>query len=132
MISDTNTGTIVYAKNNTQATAHPFWSIFGSYADDFATESTTCSDNDTSAECNTAQTCDFTLDFDSIDSLWSSAQSGSFPGVCAQYYALGALGNTLDAAINNYTAADDGYDDLFGDYVSVPHFLCIRSKICNY
>ena len=83
MISDTNTGTIVYAKNNTQATAHPFWSILGSYADDFATESTTCPDNDTSAECNTAQTCDFTLDFDSIDSLWSSAQSGSFPEVCA-------------------------------------------------
>ncbi|KUJ15980.1 pectin lyase-like protein [Mollisia scopiformis] len=116
MLSDTNTDTIIYAKNNTQANIHPFWSVLGAYADDFATEPSTCADNDTSAACDTAETCDFTLEFDTLDEL--SAATGTFPQICTEYYALGTLGFLLDAAIDNYTAADDGYDGVFGDYVT--------------
>jgi glucan 1,3-beta-glucosidase len=125
MISDTETGTIVYAKNNTQATIHPFWSILGAYADDEGTESSSCPDDDDSPECNTTPTCDFTLDFDTLDDL--SAATGTFPDICTEYYALGALSNMLQSALDNYTSADDGYDGVFGDYVSPSILFSIHS-----
>jgi len=117
MLSDTNTDTIIYAKNNTQATIHPFWSILGAYADDLGTESTTCGDDDTSAECNTVETCDFTLQFNTLDAL--SAATGTFPDICTEYYTLGTFGSMLDGAIANYTDANNGYDGVFNDYVSL-------------
>ncbi|KAE9377716.1 glycoside hydrolase family 55 protein [Stipitochalara longipes BDJ] len=115
MVSDTNTNTTIYAKNNTQAIGHPFWSIFGAYADDQATEPGTCADNDTSPACISSETCDFTLEFADLDAI--AAAAGTFPDLCTGYYTLGAFSNMLDAAMANYTDANDGYDGVFGDYV---------------
>lgn len=116
MLSDTDTGTIIYAKNNTHAIAHPFWSILGAYADSYSTDSSSCSDNDTSSDCNTIPLCDFTLEFATLDDL--AAASGTFPDICTEFYMLGTFGTMLAAAVDSYTSADDGYDGVFGDYVS--------------
>lgn len=115
MLSDTSTGDVIYAANNTQAIAHPFWSILGAYLDDYAVVDTTCDDDDTSAECYVAPTCDFNLSFDTLDAL--SAASGSFPNICTDYYALSVLGTMLDGALTEYASANDGYDTVFGYYV---------------
>ncbi|KAI9742739.1 MAG: hypothetical protein M1818_003468 [Claussenomyces sp. TS43310] len=116
MLSDTATGTIIYAANNTQAIAHPFWSILGAYLDDYATEPSTCDDDDESVSCQTVPVCDTTLNFDTLADL--SAASGSFPDICTDYYALGVLGSMLDSAMANYSVANAGYDSVFGDYVT--------------
>ena len=113
MLSGTETA--IYAKNNTQAIAHPFWSILGGYLDDYDVEQTTCSDDNTSPTCFTTPTCDYTLNFATMDAL--SAAAGSFPEICKGFYALGVLGKMLDGAMANYTAANDGYDTVFGAYV---------------
>jgi glucan 1,3-beta-glucosidase len=115
MLSDTATDTIIYAANNTQSIGHPFWSILGAYLDDYSTEITSCDDDDETADCETEPDCDVTLSFDTMDAL--AAVAGSFPDICTDYYALGVLGSLLDAALAKYSAANDGYDSVFGNYV---------------
>ena len=66
MVSDTDTGTIIYAANKTQAIAHLFWSILGAYLDDYSTAGETCDDDDVSAACLTDTVCDKTLSFDTL------------------------------------------------------------------
>jgi hypothetical protein len=109
--------------NKTQAIGHPFWSILWAYVNDFDTESSTCADDDVSTECNTVPVWDFTLTFDALDEL--SAASGTFPSICTNYYALGTLASMLDSVLANYSAANSGYDSVFGDYLGVlSFFLC--------
>ncbi|CAM6003086.1 unnamed protein product [Sphagnum balticum] len=114
MLSDTNTDTIIYAKNNTQATIHPFWSILGAYADDLGTESTTCGDDDTSAECNTVETCDFTLN--SIPSMHSPRQPVNSLIFAPSITRSAHLVACWMEPIANYTDANNGYDGVFNDY----------------
>lgn len=119
MVSDTDTDFVIFAKNNTQSIGHPFWSILGGYLDDFDTEtSVVCDDDDMSAACSTDIVCDYDLEYTDLDALDAARSSGAFPVICTGYYALGVLGSMLDDALVNYTAANDGYDGVFGDYVS--------------
>jgi glucan 1,3-beta-glucosidase len=118
MISDTTNNFVIYAKNNTQATGHPFWSILGGYVDDHSTESSVCADDDYSDSCSTKSVCDFTLEYSDLDALTTAKTNGAFPDVCTDYYALGALGTMLDGAMTDYAGANSGYDGVFGDYVS--------------
>lgn len=90
------------------AAAHPYWSILGAYLDDYATQPSFCDDDDTSAECQVAPDCDYTLSFSSIDDL--DAASGDFPDECTEYYMLGVLNEMLASAMDDYTSANDGYD----------------------
>jgi glucan 1,3-beta-glucosidase len=115
MLSDTATDAIIYAANNTQSIGHPFWSILGAYLDDCSIEITSCDDDDETAGCDTEPDCDVTFSFDAMDAL--AAAAGSFPDICTDYYALGVLCSLLDAAFANYSAANAGYDSVFGDYV---------------
>ncbi|KAI1295256.1 exo-1,3-beta-D-glucanase [Xylaria venustula] len=115
MLSDTDTGDVIYAANNTQATAHPFWSILGSYLDDSSTEPHFCDDDDTDPSCFVTPTCDYSLSYATMDDL--EAASGSWPSECFDFYMLGTLNFLLSDALNNYTSANDGYDALWKYYV---------------
>jgi glucan 1,3-beta-glucosidase len=117
MVSDTDSGTIVYAAENTQATIHPFWSILAAYSDDSSTESSSCDDDDTSPECMTAPVCDYTQVFRSFQSL--ANYPGPMPQECVEYNVLVVLQYMLDQALTDYATANDGYDGVFGDYVSI-------------
>lgn len=116
MISDIENSVAVLAKNNTQAIAHPFWSALGAYIDDSEAEIIVCDDDDISDACMTIPTCDLTLEFNSLDALQAAA--GTFPAICTDSYAVGALSSMLEAALANFTAVNDGYDDVWGDYVT--------------
>lgn len=48
MISDTEDETVIYAKNNTQAITHPFWSALAAYLDDYLPVDQSCDVDDTS------------------------------------------------------------------------------------
>lgn len=114
MVSDTENDAVIYAKNNTQTTTHPFWSALAGYLDDYLPENESCDDDDTSPACQTQSICDNTLSFSTVDDL--KAAEGSYPDVCTPFYALKALNGTLDQAMNNYTSVDSGYDQVFGYY----------------
>ena len=116
MVSDTDSGTIIYATNNTQAIAHPFWSILREYLDNFSVEPSNCDNNDTSAACNTEPVCNLALSFDTLNDL--VAASRTFPDLCTDYYTLDVLGTMLNSTLVNYTAANTGYDSVFGQYVT--------------
>jgi glucan 1,3-beta-glucosidase len=114
MISNTYTDNSIYAKDNTQATSHPFWSSLGAYMDSTDPEIETCSDEDLSDECRWDNECDFTLSFATLDAL--QAASGSMPDICLPYYALGLLQSNLTQSLSDYESVNDGYDDVFDDY----------------
>lgn len=122
MVSDTDSDFVIYAANNTQSIGHPFWSLLGGYLDDFDTETSVCDDDDTSAACSTNIVCDYELEYSDLEALDTAKSSGAFPDICTGYYALGVLGSMLDDALVNYTAANEGYDSVFGDYVSHSDF----------
>lgn len=70
--------------------------------------------------------CDYTKTFKSLDDLSSSA--GDLRSDCVAVYALQVLIDMLDTAYANYTDVNNGYDDLFGYYVTyidklVPNIL---------
>ncbi|OBT70712.1 hypothetical protein VF21_10307 [Pseudogymnoascus sp. 05NY08] len=88
----------------------------GAYIDDSEAEILVCDDDDVSAACLTTPTCDLTLEFDSLDALQAAA--GTFPAICTDSYAVGALSSMLVAALANFTAVNDGYDDVWSDYVT--------------
>lgn len=115
MISDTYTGASIYASNNTQAIAHPFWSALGAYMDDYLPLDQTCPDDDISAACIVETVCDNTKTFTTLDALQAAA--GTFPNICTDYYALGVLSSTLNQGLANYSSVNSGYDSLFDDYV---------------
>ncbi len=116
MISNTFSNGVVLAKNNTQAIGHPFWSALAGYLDDYLPEGLSCPDDSTDPVCMVQSSCDLTLTFPTLDSLQKA--TGSFPDQCTDYYALNTLYLILEASLNNYTAANSGYDAVFGDYVS--------------
>ncbi|SPQ22989.1 a8ef266c-8802-41e8-87ee-6caa1a908fce [Thermothielavioides terrestris] len=114
-ISDTDSNNTIYAKDNTQAIAHPFWSALAGYVDDYILLDQTCDDDDISDACMVPTVCDYTKTFATLDDL--QAAGGSYPDICTGYYALGVLSNTLNQGLANYTAVNDGYGDVFGEYV---------------
>ncbi|KAI0120607.1 hypothetical protein BJ170DRAFT_600500 [Xylariales sp. AK1849] len=115
MLSDTDDGTIIYAANNTQTSAHPFWSVLGASLDDYSTEPHFCADDDTNAACFASPKCDYALSYATLEDL--DAASGSWPAECLSYYILGTLNNLLSKALDNYTSVDDGYDSVYNYYV---------------
>lgn len=60
--------------------------------------------------------CDFSLTFQGLDDL--SAAAGNMRSDCIAAYTLQVLIDMLDTAYNNYTNVSNGYDDLFGYYVT--------------
>lgn len=60
--------------------------------------------------------CDYSLRFASLDDL--SAASDSLRSDCIPVYAMQVLIDMLDTAYANYTDVNNGYDDLFGYYVT--------------
>ncbi|KAK6223391.1 hypothetical protein LQW54_000509 [Pestalotiopsis sp. IQ-011] len=115
MLSDTDDGTIIYAANNTQANAHPFWSVLGAYLDEYSTEPHFCADDDTTPACFVAPKCDYSLSYATLEDL--DGASGSWPAECLSYYMLGTLNNLLSEALDNYTSVNDGYDSVYNYYV---------------
>jgi len=120
MLSDVAQKVAIFAKNNTQATGHPFWSTLGGYLDSSQTilpeesDFSTCDDEDTSPDCYKAIVCDKTRRFADMGAL-ESAQS-SIDSTCIPYYALGVLDEQLHAGMAAYDAANSGYDEVFDDY----------------
>ncbi|UKZ56764.1 hypothetical protein TrVGV298_010605 [Trichoderma virens] len=128
MISDYS-GDAILAKPNTQASGHPFWSALAGYLDSSSPEIWNCDWNDTSPDCQSTSLCDLTVHYQTVADL--SAAQGSFPDQCMDNYALDTLGSVLNDTMNNYTQANDGYDDVFGDYQSYMHEL-IPEMIQNF
>lgn len=60
--------------------------------------------------------CDFTKSFGNLDDL--SEAAGDIRADCLAVYTLDALINMLNTAYKNYTNVNQGYDDLFGYYVT--------------
>jgi hypothetical protein len=73
MISNTDSGDNIYAKNNTQSNGHPFWSALAVYRDDSEPEILLCDDDDTSSECLMQNPCDLTRTFANMDALAAAA-----------------------------------------------------------
>ncbi|KFY91677.1 hypothetical protein V498_05365 [Pseudogymnoascus sp. VKM F-4517 (FW-2822)] len=115
MISDVANSVKVLAKENTQAIAHPFWSALGAFINHSETELLVCADDDDSDECLVEPICDKSLEFSSLDTL--QAATGTFPELCTDAYAIGALSSMLGTSIANFTTVNDGYDDVWGYYV---------------
>ncbi|GAO17591.1 hypothetical protein UVI_02050750 [Ustilaginoidea virens] len=114
MISNTLTNDSIYAKENTQAIAHPFWSALASYTDDATQRDISCDDDDTSPACMTETICDKTKSFATMDQL--AAAKGTFADVCADYYAIKTLQSTLRSSLDTYKSVNKGYDEVFGKY----------------
>ncbi|KAK5157149.1 hypothetical protein LTS14_004667 [Recurvomyces mirabilis] len=127
MLSSPSEDLIIYAKNNTQQQSHPFWSMLTAYLDDAATSPESddiyeCADNDTSPECYTPSLCDYTMSYVDLDAV--QAASGSFAAACADFYALTALRNMLQASVDEFSSTNNGYDSLYSYYVeSVKDFV---------
>lgn len=62
------------------------------------------------------QPCDYTLTFASLDDL--NAQAGGLRTDCVSIYAMQVLMDMLQTAYDNYTDVNNGYDDMFGYYVT--------------
>ncbi|KAI1080982.1 hypothetical protein F5B20DRAFT_579808 [Whalleya microplaca] len=60
--------------------------------------------------------CDYGLAFSSLDDL--SSKAGGLRTDCISVYTLRVLIDMLNVAYSNYTDVDNGYDDMFGYYVS--------------
>lgn len=60
--------------------------------------------------------CDYTMTYGSLDDL-SSAADG-MRADCLAFYTMQVLIDMLDKAYDNYTNVNDGYDELFGYYVT--------------
>ena len=115
MVSNTVTGDAVLAGPNTQAVGHPFWSALASFVGAIAPYDVSCDDDDTSPECAASQSCEVTSPYATLDALRDA--EGTYPQLCTDYYALGALGKTLTTGLANYSVVNQGYDDVFGYYV---------------
>ena len=115
MVSNTYTGNVVLAKNNTQAIGHPYWSALAGYLDDYEPEIFSCAWNETGPGCDETLLCDLTLTFETFAEL--QAAQGTFLDQCTDYYAINTLYTVLNATMANYTIAEQGYSGLFGDYV---------------
>ena len=116
MISNTYSNEVILAKNNTQAIGHPFWSALAGYLDDYEPKILSCDWNSTDPACLAESLCDLTLTFDTLNDLQGAR--GSFLDQCTDYYALNTLYTMLNDTMVNYTAANAGYDSVFGDYVT--------------
>jgi len=116
MVSNTDTGEIVYAANNTQAIGHPYWSALAGYLEDYTADFQDCDEDDPDPRCVDQTQCDQTLTFATLDLL--AAAVGTFPNICTDYYALGVLQSELKSAVANYSSVNKGYDAVFGDYKS--------------
>ncbi|KFY09866.1 hypothetical protein V492_05322 [Pseudogymnoascus sp. VKM F-4246] len=115
MISDVENSVTILAEDNTQAIAHPFWSALGAFIDHSETQLLVCAGDDDSEECLVEPICDKSLEFSSLDTL--QAATGTFPEVCTDAYAIGALSSMLGTSVANFTTINDGYDDVWGYYV---------------
>ncbi|OBT68746.1 hypothetical protein VE03_02225 [Pseudogymnoascus sp. 23342-1-I1] len=115
MISDVENSVTILAEDNTQAIAHPFWSALGAFINHSETQLLVCAGDDNSEECLVEPICDKSLEFSSLDTL--QAATGTFPEVCTDAYAIGALSSMLGASVANFTTINDGYDDVWGYYV---------------
>jgi glucan 1,3-beta-glucosidase len=116
MLSAPEDDLVIYAKDNTQAHSHPFWSMLAGYLDDGADDEVLeCNDDDDSPACNGTPLCDFSQDFATLDEV--QAASGSFSPACTDYYTIRALENMLQDTIGQFASADNGYDALYGYYV---------------
>ena len=62
------------------------------------------------------QICDYSKTYSSLDAL--STASGGLRSDCIAFYALQVLINMLDVAYANYTAVNNGYNELFSYYVT--------------
>lgn len=114
MVSNPDSGDNIYAKNNTQANSHPFWSALAVYGDDYAPDILLCDDDDTSPGCLIQDPCDMTRTFADMDAL--AAAAGSYDASCAPIYALNVLSDSLDSNLAAYNDVNNGYDGVFGDY----------------
>ncbi len=114
MVSNVARSNIVYAANNTQAFAHPFWSALAAYTDDAAQNSYICTDDDTSDACMVSWNCDLTRSYATVDELSNAAKS--YPDQCMPYYAVDTLYTILNDSMTNYTVANQDYDQYFGYY----------------
>ena len=74
-----------------------------------------CADDDDSYECLVEPICDKSLEFSSLKPL--QATTGTFPEVCRDAYAIGALSSMLGTLMANFTTVNDGYDNVWGYYV---------------
>jgi glucan 1,3-beta-glucosidase len=116
MLSVPGEDLVIYAKDNTQARSHPFWSILAGYLDDGANNQILeCTDDDTSDACNATPLCDYSATYDTLDAVL--AASGSFSPACADLYALRALQTMLQVSVDQFASTDNGYDDAYGYYV---------------
>ncbi|KKA17641.1 hypothetical protein T310_8420, partial [Rasamsonia emersonii CBS 393.64] len=59
--------------------------------------------------------CDFSVTFNTLADL--AKASSKYSPYCSQIYAVQTLSNELSTAMANYSAVNNGYDDLFGYYV---------------
>lgn len=60
--------------------------------------------------------CDYSKSFDNLDDL--SAAADKIGSECLSVYTLEVLIKMLNTAYNNYTSVNEGYDDLYGYYVT--------------
>ncbi len=100
--------------NNTQAFGHPFWSAVAAYTDDAGQKSLTCTDDDTSDDCDVFWACDPSQTYATVDDL--DAAVASYPEQCMPYYAVDTLYTVLNESMVNYTIANQDYDEYFGYY----------------
>ncbi|RAL02989.1 glycoside hydrolase family 55 protein [Aspergillus ibericus CBS 121593] len=114
MISNTFDNDIIFAKNNTQAIGHPYWSALAGYLDDYRPEILSCTDDSTDPACQTTWNCDLTQTYPTLDALNDALATS--PNQCMPYYALDTLYLTLNASLTNYTAANHNYDKYFKYY----------------
>lgn len=105
---------LVMAHENTQATAHPFWSLLGAYTSDQSLGS--CDDDPSQAGCYLPPPCDWSLTFPDLDAL--NAAAASFPPACVDYYTISTLLSILQNDVLNYTNnINPGYDQVYQYYV---------------
>ncbi|KAF2153724.1 glycoside hydrolase family 55 protein [Myriangium duriaei CBS 260.36] len=116
MLTNSGKNETIYAANNTQAIAHPFWSMLALYFEDANPWDLDCDQDPNQNGCAEGPLCNFTRFYNNLDDVTADLNAGVFDPSCVDYYSLGALQTMLLASINNYTSVADGYDDVFGYY----------------
>jgi glucan 1,3-beta-glucosidase len=130
MISAPNDDLVIYAKDNTQARGHPFWSMLAGYLDDGINDQILeCTDDDISEVCIGTPKCDLSRTFDTLDAV--KAVSGSFAPGCADLYSIRALQSMLQASVDQFVSANSGYDAVYGYYVEAVNGF-VRSGLLNF
>lgn len=89
VISDTYTGDVVLAAENTQGLTIPWWSTLAGYLSDEEAAILSCLDNDTRSDCYSTFDCNLNLTFATMADI--QAASSSFLDQCTDYYALNTL-----------------------------------------